>query len=140
MNVKNYLKDKGLGFWFFVAATLLALVTSIVYAACYAGTDNINWGAFALMVAAFACGVVLIALNRCKWLLYAQSLAVFVSLLLFVYGIYYYVSVVMVGIDADHFDAAFIINTILYILTFALSIANLFLKQTKTVKDKEADE
>lgn len=132
MDVKKYVKHKGIGFWFSVAVTLLSLVTAIVYVSCYAGTDNINWGAFALLLVSFVAGGALIALNRYKWAPYAQAVLVFVSLLLFIYGIYYYVSVVMVGIDADSFDASFIINAIFFIVTFGLSVANLFLNPEKS--------
>lgn len=137
--LKNYLKDKDVGFWFSASLTLLSLITSVVYAACYAGTDNINWASFAFMLLAGISGAVLIAFKQYKFAPYALGALIFLSLLFFIYGIYYYVSVVMVGIDLDKFDPEFIVCLILYLLAFVAGIANIFLRQIK--KDaKEATE
>lgn len=132
--IKEFTGDKALGFWFTAAICVLSLITSIVYAAVYAGTDNIDWVSFAFMLTAFAGALVMTVLKKYKWTPYLQAALTFMALLFYVYGIYYYVSVVMVGIDLDHFEAPFIVTAILYAVTFGLSIANLFLKQ---VKDKQ---
>lgn len=129
--LKNYLKDKDVGFYFSAALVILALLTSVVYAICYAGTDNINWLSFAFMLAAAVVGATLIALKLYVYVPYALAILIFMSLLFFIYGIYYYVSVVMVGIDLDSYDVQFIICTILYVLAFGASIANVFLRQIK---------
>ncbi len=127
----DYLKDKAVGFWFSVSIAALSLITSIVYAVCYAGSDDMNWVSFALMAAAAVAAVVLIVLKRFEWAAYAQAALIFLSLLFFIYGIYYYVSVVLVGIDLDSFSAEFWVCTVLYALCFGLGVANVFLKQTK---------
>ena len=125
-------KNKPLGFWFSVGIGAFALVTAVVYVACYAGTDNMNWVSFALMLAAFIVSAVLIPLDKfVKYLPYAQALLIFLSLLFFIYGIYYYVSVVAVGIDLDHFDPEFIVCVIFFVLALGVSIANVFLRQDK---------
>lgn len=129
--LKTYLKDKDVGFYFSAALVILALLTSVVYAICYAGTDNINWLSFAFMLAAAVVGATLIALKLYVYVPYALAILIFMSLLFFIYGIYYYVSVVMVGIDLDSYDAQFIICTILYVLAFGASVANVFLRQIK---------
>ena len=133
-------KNKPLGFWFSVGIGAFALVTAVVYVACYAGTDNMNWVSFALMLAAFIVSAVLIPLDKfVKYLPYAQALLIFLSLLFFIYGIYYYVSVVAVGIDLDHFDHEFIVCVIFFVLALGVSIANVFLRQEKE-KTAVADE
>ncbi len=133
-------KNKPLGFWFSVGIGVFALVTAVVYVACYAGTDNMNWVSFALMLAAFIVSAVLIPLDKfVKYLPYAQALLIFLSLLFFIYGIYYYVSVVAVGIDLDHFDSEFIVCVIFFVLALGVSIANVFLRQEKE-KTAVADE
>lgn len=129
--IRDYLKDKAVGFWFTAAIAALSLVTAIVYAVCYAGTENINWFSFAFMLAAFVAAVVLVVLGKIKLAPYIQAALVFLSLLCFIYGIYYYVSVVLVGIDLDTFDPEFIVCTVLYAVTFGLGVANVFLKQIK---------
>ena len=130
--IRDYLNDKAVGFWLTAAIAALTLATAIVYAVCYAGTENINWVAFALMLAAFAGAVVPVAFGKLKFAPYIQAAFVFLSLLFFIYGIYYYVSVVLVGIDLDSFDPEFIVCTVLYAVTFGLSVANVFLKQVKS--------
>lgn len=125
------IKNKTVGFWFSVGIGAFALVTAVVYVACYAGTDNINWASFALMLAA-SVSAALIPLNKfVKYLPYVQALLIFLSLLFFIYGIYYYVSVVAVGIDLDHFDPEFIVCVILFAIATGVSIANVFLPQEK---------
>lgn len=132
MVYKDYLKNKAIGFWFSVGIGAFALVTAVVYVACYAGTDNINWVSFALMLAAFIVSAVLIPLNKfVKYLPYVQALLIFLSLLFFIYGIYYYVSVVAVGIDLDHFGPEFFVCVILFVIAIGVSIANVFLPQEK---------
>lgn len=129
--IKDYIKDKAVGFWFSVALTALSLITAAVYAGCYAGTDDMSWVAFVLILLAGISGATLIALKQFKYAPYALAILIFLSLLFFIYGIYYYVSVVMVGIDLDSFDAKFIVCLILFLLSFALGIANLFIRQIK---------
>ncbi|MCI9031296.1 MAG: hypothetical protein HFK09_02095 [Clostridia bacterium] len=129
--IRDYIKDKALGFWFTAGIAVLSLATAITYAASYAGTENINWFSFAFMLAAFVAAVVLVAIGRFGLTPYIQAALVFLSLLFFIYGIYYYVSVVLVGIDLDSFDPEFIVCTVLYAATFGLSVANVFLKQIK---------
>ena len=129
--LQNYLKDKDVGFWFSASLVVFSLLTAVIYAACYAGTDNINWVSFAFMLAAALAGGVLIALKKYSYAPYALAVLVFLLVLFFIYGIYYYVSVVMVGIDLDSFDPEFIVCTIFYILAFGVSVANLFIRQIK---------
>lgn len=135
--IREYLKDKAIGFWFSVSLVLLTAVTAIVYVSCYAGSDDMNWFSFAFMLAACIATVVLILLKKFEYASYAAALLIFLSLLFFIYGIYYYVSVVLVGIDLDSFSAEFIACTVLYALTFGLGVANVFLRPLKKETDKE---
>lgn len=141
MKIKNYLKTRSVGFWFSVAVILLSVITAAVYAASYAGTDNISWAAFALLLVGAAAGVVLIALKQGKFAPYVLALMAFAAFLCFVEGIYFYVSVVMVGIDIqDGFSAEFIVCALLFVLTFGLGVADIFLSQTKPEKTQTAEE
>ena len=129
--IKAYLKDKDVGFYFSASLVLVALITALVYAVSYAGTDNINWLSFAFLLLAAAAAIVLIVLKLYNYVPYVLAAGIFVSLLFFIYGIYYYVSVVMVGIDLDSFEPQFIVCTILYVLAFGVGVANVFLRQIK---------
>lgn len=131
--MKGYLKDKGIGFWFSIVITILSLITAIVYIVSYNNTDNFNMAAFVLMLAAALVGIVLLVCKQLKLIPYLQAILIYLSLLFFIYGIYYYVSVLAVGIDIQEVDPEFIVCTALFFLTFVLSVANVFLKQTKEV-------
>lgn len=138
IDVKEYVKDKSVGFYFTAGIALLSLVIAIVYACSYAGTDNISWAAFALLLAGIVGTAALVALKQYQWAPIAQAVLNFVALLLFIYGIYYYVSVVMTGIDATGFEPAFWANTILFAIVFVLSVVNVFLPQKKTADGDNA--
>lgn len=134
----SYLKDKDVGFWFSASLVVFSLLTAVIYAACYAGTDNINWASFAFMLVAAVAGGALIALKLYVYVPYVLAALIFLSLLFFIYGIYYYVSVVMVGIDLDTFEPQFIVCALFYFLAFGASVANVFLRQIK--KEVREDE
>lgn len=137
---RDYLRDKSVGFWFSAGLSAFSLITAAVYAGCYAGTDDMSWAAFVFILFAAISGGTLIALKQYKYAPYAIAVFVFLSLLFFIYGIYYYVSVVMVGIDLDTFDPQFIVCALFFMLAFGLSIANLFLKQIKDGGRKDEQE
>lgn len=63
---------------------------------------------------------------------YIQFILALSAFMFYVYGVYYYVSVVLVGIDLDSFSAQCIICSALFALTTIASAVGVFLKQTKT--------
>ncbi len=126
-DIKSYLKDKSIGFYASLSLLVLFFVTAIVYPICYAGTVHISWVSFGLLLAALAVGCVLMYKG---WYLYvpvALGILGFLALLFYIYGIYYYVSIVLVGIDLTSVDFPFILCTVLYSLIFVVSIVNIFL-------------
>ena len=68
---------------------------------------------------------------------YALGFLNFVALLFYVYGIYYYVSVVLVGIDLDHFEPQFFVSTILFVVLLGASVTSIFMEQVKEVEVAE---
>ena len=62
------------------------------------------------------------------------ALCDFVALLFYIYGIYFYVSIVLVGIQASSFNSQFVICTILFAGLLILNLINVFLKQEKEAK------
>lgn len=128
---KSFTEDKSLGFWFSAAIIFLSLLTPVLYICFYVGLEQFSWTAFILPLAAAVAGAVLIVFRRYEWLNIALALLNFVALLFFIYTVSHYVSVVLVGIDLDHFEPQFIVCAALYLLTCALGVANVFLKQVK---------
>lgn len=137
---KNFFKDKGVGYYVTVLATVLALATMIVYVSYYghgpreANIDCMNWVAFYLILAGIVLTVALLIFNQRFWATVSISLFSFVSLLFYIYGVYGYVSVVAVGIDLKTLSPGFLACTILYVLTIVFAYASVFLKQKKEIK------
>ncbi len=105
---------------------ILLIVTAIVYPFCYFGTDSMSWVSFALLVAAIVVRIVMKRKGLQLFIPVVVGVLTFLALLFYIYGIYWYVSVVLVGIDLDSFDLPFIVCTTLYSILFVLSIASIF--------------
>ncbi len=126
-DIKSYLKGKSIGFYVSLSLLALFLATAVVYPICYAGTVHISWVSFGFLIGALAIGGVFMYKG---WYLYVPIILGalgFLALLFYIYGIYYYVSIVLVGIDLSTVDFPFILCTTLYSLIFIVSIANIFL-------------
>ncbi len=129
--LKNGYKNRALGYYFNATVTALSLVVAVVYAISYAGTAYISWFAFVLLLVIVLTNCVLLFLGKNEWSPLTTIVLATIAVCLFAYGIYFYVSIVMVGIDLQTFDSTFIINTILFVVLLGLSVANLFLRQSK---------
>lgn len=110
----------------------LALVTAIVYPALFAGTDEFNLFALLLAIAVAAAGVSAFTPLR-AFAAYLQFWFAVAACMFYIYGVYYYVSVVLVGIDLHSFSPQFVACTVLFLLDTAASVVNLFI-----VRNKEA--
>lgn len=128
---KAFLKDKGIGFFMSVIVLLFSLVTAVVYAVGYSGSSDFSRPVLITILVGAAAAVVLALLKRYNWVPVALALGNFVALLLFIKSIYFYVSVVMYGINGSAFSPAFTSSTTCLVVALALSIANIFMKQVK---------
>ena len=132
MDLKNIFKGKTVGFYVLLASIVLTLVTAFTYLGCCSkgivGYDAYNVWAFVLLLVSAAISICLVIFKQHKLAPYALGLLNFLALLFYVYGVYYYVSVVMVGIDLDHFEPQFLISTILFVLTLGGSVSSVFMK------------
>lgn len=142
MNFNEFKKGKLPGFWVSVGLIFLSILIAIIYIACFVGTEEMNYFAFTFLLIGAIGGAVLIVLKKYDIATYVIGACVFIALLFYIYAVYYYVSVVMVGIDLDHFSAEFIVTTILLVIATIAGIANIFLPQVKTedVALKESEE
>lgn len=132
---KNYFKNKSYGFYVTIAVAVFTLVTSIVYADSYGSNDRyMSWAGFAIMLVGIAAAAVLVASKQYEWAPPALALANLIALLLYITNIYNYVAVVMVGIDIASFSTQFIACTTLFAIAIVISIADIFFKQVKEVK------
>ena len=129
--VKKLFEGKKYGFYVSLAIMVLSLVTGIVYISCYNGTDEFNTWSFAFLIIGIVLSAGLLAFKKERAAADVLGLCVFLGVLFYIYAIYYYVSVVMVGIDLDHFSNEFIVTTTFFVITLVLALVNMFLPQAK---------
>lgn len=125
------LKDKSYGFYVTLGLIVASLAVSLIYMALYNGSRYMSWSAVGIMLAGAAIALVLAFTKLAKWSCVVLALADFAGLLLYVYGIYFYVSIVMVGIQASTFNWQFQLCTVMFIVLLVANVVNVFLKQTK---------
>ena len=128
--MKNFMANKPLGFRVTLVTMALSLVTALVYLAIYSSSRYMSWQAFGIMVAGVAVAAVLIGLKQVRFAPSALLLGDFLSLLFYVYYIYFYISSVATGIQFSGFPLEFFVNAVLYGLSLVLSIAFVFMRQT----------
>lgn len=128
--MKNFLANKPLGFRVTLVATALSLVTALVYLAIYSSSRYMSWQAFGIMIAGVVLTVALIALKQERFAPSALLAGDFLSLLFYVYYIYFYISSVVTGIQFSGFPLEFFVNIALYAASLVLSIACVFMRQT----------
>ena len=111
-----------------LGCSLLALVSALVYAILYVGTTEFNL--FALLLAFACCASGALVFTRGRALAgYLQFWCAVAACMFFIYGVYYYISVVLVGIDLHSFSPQFILCAILFSVTMIATIVNLFVKR-----------
>ena len=133
MNLKKITEGKKPGFYVSVAMSFLCLLTAIVYICCYQSEVDyhiINYWAFAFMLIGAIAGLAMLVFKLEKFVPYVVAGFSFLGLLFFIYGIYYYASVVFVDIDLHGFTAKDITCFILFIGTTVLGIVDIFLPQS----------
>ena len=153
MNLGNYFKDKGIGFWFSVATTVLLLLSGILFMAIVPGIDKFiemaaKWdisagivtGVGVIAIVGAVASIALIAFKQYKYIGYTQFGFALVSFLGFVYASSKYIFEVFMDIEIHGFATSFVIIMVLFVITLIVAIANVFLKQTKEVElAKEVD-
>ena len=133
--MKKLLGNKSYGYYITLALSVLSVVTAVVYLVMYNGSSYMSAPAAILpilgAVAAVGLGFVRGGGKAANAVL---ALCDFVALLFYIYGIYFYVSVVMVGIQASSFNSQFVICTVLFAVLLIANLINVFLKQEKEAK------
>lgn len=129
--MKNLLKGKSYGFYVTLALIAATIVTAIVYAILYNGSRYFSMPAVLCMLGGVVVSLALCATKLSKWACVTLALADFVATLLYIYGIYFYVSIVMVGIQASTFSWQFLVCTALFVVLLVANVANVFLKQVE---------
>ena len=133
--MKKLLENKSYGYYVTLVLSVLSVVIAVVYAVMYNGSRYMSVPAAILpivgAVAAVGLGFVPGGAKAANAVL---ALCDFVALLFYIYGIYFYVSVVLVGIQASSFNGQFVTCTGAFVGLLIANLVNVFLKQVKEVK------
>ncbi len=129
--MKEIFSNKQPGFRATLACMVLSIVTAIVYAVIYSHSRYMSWAAFGVMLAGVVLTGALIVLKQYRFAPALLMTTNFISLLLFVYYIYFYISSVATGIQFSGFPPEFFVNIAFYVASLALSVACVFMKQTE---------
>ena len=139
--LKKFMEGKKYGFYVTLALMLLALITGIIWVSTYGGTDEFSAWGFAFLIVGVVLSLVLAILKRERLAADVLGFCVLMGLLFYISAIYMYVSVVLVGIDADTFSSDFILNTTFFAITSVVALVNMFLPQaSKKVEAVETKE
>lgn len=128
---KINLRDKSYGFYVTLALIILSLAAALTYTALYHSSRYMSWPAAGIMLGGTIIALALAFTKLSKWSCVVLALADFAGLLFYVYGIYFYVSVVMVGIQASTFNWQFKLCTVMFVALLMVNVINVFLKQIK---------
>ena len=119
-----------LGFKVTLVTIAASVVTAIVYAIIYSSSRYMSWPAFGIMIAGAALAAVLIFLHKERFAPAVLLVCDYLSLLLYIYYIYFYISSVATGIQFSGFPLEFFVNAGLYAASLVLSVACVFMRQT----------
>ena len=108
-------------------SSLLCVITAFLYRMWFVGSTEFNQYAFLCLIVAAALGV-LAFFGLADYVNAIQFLLVVAGCMLYIYGMYYYVSIVLVGIDLQSFSNAFIICSGLLASVVAASTVNVLTK------------
>lgn len=129
--MKDLLANKKYGFFVTLALMLLSVVTMIVYASIYGGTRFMSWAGFWVVLAGVVVAAALILVKQERWVPALLLATNFIGFLLYVYYIYFHVSVILVGIQSAGFPPEFFVNVAFFVVTLVVSVANIYLPQNK---------
>lgn len=130
-----FFKDKSYGFYVTLALIVLTVATAVMYAVLYHGSRYLSTPAVIIMLGGAAISLALCFTKYAKWACAVLALADFAGLLLYIYGIYFYVSIVMVGIQASSFNWQFLLCTTVLAVLLVINVVNVFLKQVNEEED-----
>lgn len=140
--MKNFFVNRALGFYFTAAALILSFVQMLIYAVSFQATAYVSyyhWGTTLFAVLGIAAGTVLSLFKQTEnFAAPAITLGALLSFGMFArYGYMYFTMIFYGGISAQAIFGmyyGFLGSIILYILTFGVGVAAIFLLQSKRVE------
>ena len=139
MSLKNYFANRGFGFYLSLAEAVVALVFAVVYQCFYGGTAEYSAVCFVVALVMVVATVALTLTGLDNFVGVAQLLCSLAVTGAFLYANYYYISVVIVGIDASSFSARFVFASVACALLTVASIVNMFAPASAHAREEVAD-
>lgn len=131
-NTKTFFRNKSAGFYVTLVLIAASLITAAVYTALYGESNYMSWPAVGFLVGGSVVSLVLCCTKFGAGMANAVlAFADFIAALFYIYGIYFYVSIVLVGIQASSFNDQFRTCTGLFAVLLLANLVNVFLKQVK---------
>lgn len=128
------LSKKGKGFFIACFSALLCLATAIYYYVSYNGDQYYASAVFYVLLAALPVTAVMLIARLDGFVPTVLTILSGVAILLYVYAMYWDISVVLVGIDKTAFEPRFIACCVLLLLCFIVSEVALYSKMRKAVR------
>ena len=108
-----------------LAGGILSAVTALVYLLCYGlvqrSMDSMSWPALVLMAAGVVLSLALFFIRQRLWAPIVMAVCHFIAFLLFIYGMYPYISAAMVGIDST-WEAEFFLVSVLFLVGLVINL------------------
>ncbi len=138
---KNRIKTLGPGIFLVLATLLFAIVSLILYGVGVANAGGYQHvGSMVCYILIIVVDIVLFFLMKASFIPACNTILSAVSIGCFVLQAYNYVAAVYTGVDLTSFNTDFIFSIIFYLLTYAASVASIFVPVVRDSADEETVE
>lgn len=109
-----------------IGASLIAwIVYVILYGVIPRSMDSMSWPAAWLLLAGVAAAIVLVVVKRAIWAPVIMTAVHLVAFMLYLYGMYPYISAAFVGIDST-WEVEFFVTLALFVIAFVINVVAAF--------------
>lgn len=124
-------QKKSFGFYVTLICIALCAVTAIVYPYIYGDSRYMSMTAEYFLIGGAVLALLLTLIKKVRFAPAVLLTASLVATMLYIYGIYFFISSALVGIQYSGFPPEFIANAACFGGTLVLSILNVFFPQVK---------
>lgn len=142
---KEFIKTRGLGFYFLVGAVILSLIQIIIYEVAFSHSDFLRYKHFSVTLLAVLAIIVSLGMTLTKRTKQLAPITMFFMelfsfMMLMKYGYMYFSELFFGGISLEVIGQmyyGYMGSIVLYVLIFIITIAAFFMKQSKNIEREE---
>lgn len=135
---KNRIKTIGPGIYLVIATIVFAIVSLILYGVGVStGGGYQHVGSMVCYILIIVVDLVLLLLMKGSFIGACNTILSAVSIGCFILQAYNYVAAVLTGVDLTTFNADFIASVVFFLLTYATSVASIFVPVVRDSADEE---